>query len=337
MSTPALTAVIPVDETYVAMLFALRDLAGEIAAIDLDDDAGIEPELHELRRIVGETISLLESLQRLDDPDPLPEWDELETTSEPDAWQGAGRARTQPGVADISFAGGLELKRVLRDLTSASHADDRLEAAESARRKVRRAIRATLEAARESGVDVIGGEHQGHHQVADLASGLAVRRLYARFRRSLRRPEDPGAEAVLAAVRYGGGALATLVTSPDYADVRASDRAVLRRLRERALHWARHDRRPTTGLQLIEDLWTTGDLLRGINQRQELQQHDRALARRLSGGPHGDPASWFAALEALFGMNDQLDAILDEVRTHAPTDLDRMIPSALACLERATS
>jgi hypothetical protein len=316
------------------LLFALRDLAGEAAEIQLDDEASLESELLELQRIVERAMQHLEALQALDDPDPALEWEELETKFEPDAWAASPRTRQLPGIADISFAGGLELRRVHREMVAAQDLEGRLSAGEAMRRKVRRAIRATLEAAREGGVDILGGEHQGHHHVADLASGLAVRRLYARFRRSLRHPTDASPEAVLAAVRYAGGALATLVTSPDYADVRASDRAVLRRLRERALAWARHDRGVSSGQQLIADLWTSGDLLRGINLRQELQHHDRELVARLAGGPRGDPAEWFAALEPLFGMDDHLDAILDTARAD-PHVIAQCVPHALACLARA--
>jgi hypothetical protein len=313
------------------LLFELRDLAGEAAAIDLDDGAGLPAELDELQRIIERVIQTLDALQALDDPDPALEWEELETTIEPDAWHASPRSRQLPGVADLSFAGGLELRRVYREMIAAQDLDARLVAGEAMRRKVRRAIRATLEAAREGGVDVLGGEHQGHHQVADLASGIAVRRLYARFRRALRRPRESTPEAVLEAVRYAGGALATLVTSADYADVRASDRAVLRRLRERALAWARHDRDVLGGQQLIDDLFTSGDLLRGINLRQELQHHDRELAVRLAESPRDDLVAWFGELDALFGMNDHLDAILDTVRTD-PGARPRCLPHALACL-----
>jgi hypothetical protein len=318
------------------LLFMLRDLAGEAAAIDLDDETRLSSELDELFRILERTILTLDGLQSLDDPDPALEWEELETAVEPDAWSGSPRSRQLPNVADLSFAGGLELRRVHRDMLAATNLDARLSAGEAIRRKVRRAIRATLEAAREAGVDVLGGEHQGHHQVADVASGLAVRRLYARFRRSLRRPAEASAAAVLDAVRYAGGALATLVTCPDYADVRASDRAVLRRLRERALAWARHDRGTVSGLQLIEDLWTSADLLRRINRRQELLHHDRELAARLSAGPVGTIDEWFRELDALFGMDDRLDGILDLVRVD-PSAMSRLLDDALACLPRDPS
>jgi hypothetical protein len=295
---------VPADSALLASLFALRDLAGEVAAI-----ANEASEQHStlvvdhMRGLLVRTLELLNGLMQL----------------EPD-----------PSVGDLCFAGGMELKRVLRELVSAQTDDARIVAAEAARRKIRRAIRATLEAAREAGVDVLGGEHQGRHQVADLACALAVRRLYARFRRGLRRPSDDSPDAVLAAVRYAGGAIATLVSAPDFADVRVSDRAVIRRLRERALNWARHDRGAVTGLHLLEDVWTCGDLLRGINQRQELQAHDAALIALALRGPDDSVAAWFALIDPLYGLDDAVDRILESAQ--AGGDLDRLVPDALVAL-----
>lgn len=284
-------------------LFALRDLARELAQVTLVDETALDREVVAISSVVVRTIAQLETLQQLGDPDPVLEWDELEHTKVLESTRGA------PVVSDLAFAGALELRRVARELDAARAGDDRLVAAETARRKLRRAIKATLDAAEIGGVEV--GEHQG----ADLASGLAVRRLYARFRRDLRRPDAETQECVLAAVRYAGVALATMVTSPDYADVRASDRAVLRRLRERALEWARGSREIATGLELIEDLWTCSDLLREINQRQELRHHDRELARSLRVGPGDDPKAWLAALQPLAGRDDRLDALLEAPET----------------------
>ncbi|HEY0987851.1 MAG TPA: 30S ribosomal protein S5 [Kofleriaceae bacterium] len=197
------------------------------------------------------------------------------------------------------------------------------------------AIRAVLEAARATGVyDAFAGASSGCHHAADIESALAIRQLYARFRRSLRRATDDTPEAVLAAVRYAGGAIAALVSDPDYADVRASDRAVLRALRDRALHWARGDRSVAAGLHLLDDVWTCGDLLRGINRRQELREHDRALIAVLGRGPDSDTAAWFARLDALVGLDDELDAVLDRARA-ARDDaaaLDRVVPEALVRL-----
>lgn len=292
---------VPVDSALLASLFALRDLAGEAGQIAIDEAP--QPVVDKLREVLTRTLELLNGLQHL---------------------------TVDPSIGDISFAGGMELKRVLRELIAAPTEEDRVIAVESARRKVRRAIRATLEAARESGNDVLGGEHQGRHQVADLACALAVRRLYAKFRRSLRRPTDHSPEAVLQAVRYAGGALATLVSAPDFQDVRVSDRAVIRKLKERALAWARSDKNVTAGIYLLEDVWTCGDLLRGINNRQELHAHDAELIVNALRGPDDNVAVWFNELQPLYGLDNNLDQILEAAQPGS--DLDRLVPEALVAL-----
>ncbi len=288
-------------------LIELRDLASLAAGLDPGtcegDAVGAAALAREVRRLVERAVELLGELQAIDDV---------------------------TEVADMCFAGALELKRLLRELGAARGADDVVVTAESARRKLRRAVRAVLEVARiEGSPDILGGAHQGRHRVSDLESALAVRRLYATFRRGLRRPDGDSPEAVLTAVRYAAGAMALMVTEPDYADVRASDRAVLRALRARALDWARHDRSAREGLHLLEDLWTCADLLRGINRRQDLVAHDAALIAELHDGPGADLAAWSARLDALVGLDDRLDALLGQ-RAAAP--LAALVPELLARL-----
>ncbi|HEY3493668.1 MAG TPA: hypothetical protein VGK73_03235, partial [Polyangiaceae bacterium] len=132
--------------------------------------------------------------------------------------------------------------------------------------------------------------------------------------RSLRSPADESREGVLAALRYAAGALAALVSEPAYAHVRASDRAPLRRLRERLLVWARHDGSASVGLELLEDVTTTADLLRGINRRQELRAHDLAALRELSQGPREAPSAWLSQLDGLFGLDDALDDLIERLK-----------------------
>lgn len=302
------------------VLQALRTLTGEVASLDLrsgdDDAATAAANAAQLRDVVVRALALFAELQDLE---PAPPEDE------PDAWTVSDAA---PRIGDVCFAGGLELRRVARELTAAQNLDELVTAAETARRKLRRAVRAVLEVARaRHGHDLLSGV-TGPHPVADLGAALAVRRLYAEFRRGLRRPTDDSAEAVLVAVRYAGGALAALVASPDYADVRASDRAILRRLRERALRWARGSREVQAGLHLLEDVWTCGDLLRGINLRQELRAHDAAaLAALRAPGAAAQLPAWLAHLYALDGLDDGLDALI--ARTRALAALDAGLPAAL--------
>ncbi len=292
-------------------LLVLRALATAAADLELPvsdgDPAALDRIQAGLRDLLDRALAAMAELGELADDAQAPV-DEL-----PDAWGNLDQPPTaRRHVADVCFASRLELRPIARALALVQPAEDRLVTAETARRKLRRGVRAILEAAHEAGAtDILGGHHQDHHRVADLAPALTVRQLYATFRRSLRAPTDDSPEAVLTAVRYAGGALAALITSPDYGEVRASDRMVLRRLRERALTWARGDRNPVEGRRLIADLDTTADLLRGINDRQELRAHDRAVIAAALAADGEPPESWRARLESLRGLDDALDDALD--------------------------
>lgn len=297
------------------LLTTLRGLGGLAAAIDPrvheDDPAELGALARELQSLLARAIETLAELRRQDDaqrePDPIVFDEEL------DAETSSSRMPmlSPPRLANVCFAGAFELGRVLRELTAARALPDVLVAAETARRKLLRAFRAVLDAAQ----DLRDDEPPWRHEATDLRAALVVRRLYAGFRRALRRPTADDADAVLTAVRYAGGALATLVTATAYNEVRASDRLLLRRLHERALAWARHDRDVTTGLQLLDDVWTLADLLRGINRRQELRAHDTATTRIAMRGPGHAPAQWLALLGTLVGIDDELDATIERATT----------------------
>ena len=315
-------------ERRLPLLLTLRELATASAAIELSagDLASLTAAAQALRALGERTLSTLVAIQEIDAPDV--DLDELTD----DAWLGGdGPTQARRLVGDVCFASTLELRRVVRELETATDPDDLAVAAETARRKLRRGIRAVLEGAREAGdPDILGGEHQGRHQVADLAPALVVRRLYATFRRALREPTDDSPEATLMAVRYAGGALAELLTSTDYAELRASDRIVLRRLRERVLAWAREKRSVVEGRRILADVATTADLLRDINRRQELRVHDRAVIDRTIDGPSDDVGAWLDALTALVGLDDELDHLLARARAatypeqHVPDLLERL-------------
>lgn len=113
-------------------------------------------------------------------------------------------------------------------------------------------------------------ERRRANDLAEVASALAVRRLYTNFRRGLRRPEQETAEAVLSALRYAA---------------------------------------------------------RDINHRQELRAHDQALSLSLLAEPPGDTALWFDRLFALRGLDDSLDALLEQAKRNEP--LPQLLPSAI--------
>lgn len=303
----------PVLRPRAELLTSLRALARDTAQLDPrlqeDDHCGLRRLVEGLRRHLIRASALLGELQQIDDVGHEPQWtdeiDDGESFDEADF--GAVMVLSPPRLANVCFAGALELTRVLREVDSAHEIADMLAAAETARRKLLRAARAVLDAAD----DVVEDEPAWRHEGSDLRAALVVRRLYSGFRRSLRRAAGDDAEAVLNAIRYAAGALATLVTSPAYAEARLSDRALLRRLHGRTLEWAREDRGVTSGRQLLDDVWTTADLLRGINQRQELQAHDVAASKVAVQGLGDAPDVWRAAVEALIGLDDELDVLIE--------------------------
>jgi len=249
-------------------------------------------------------VVVLSELQRQDSRD-----DELDLDTIDDLFSDNVPTRSsRPRVADLCFAGLMEIKGSLRELAEAREHDARHAAIESAGRKLRRALRAVLALAAE-GTSIPPFPSATAEEVE---SALAVRRLYAGFRRGLRRAEESTPESVLRAVQYAAGAIATLVASPEYASLRASDRAMLRGLRDRAFAWARSTRNVAEGLSVLEDIHTSADLLRGINQRQELRVHDWDALARLPTAPLAERLTLLMRLE---GLDDHLDRLIDRMRT----------------------
>lgn len=298
-------------------LRSLRELTRRASGLDAAhvdmDIAPMSAPTRELAGILRDTIASLSALQSLApaeaESDEFPEF-------ERETWVGA---RVLPELApqfeDVCFAAALELNRALRELNAAQTTVELLGAAETARRKLHRAVHAVLAGAEASDPDADAEVARlRQRQAAELESALAVRRLYAEFRRALRRPTDDSPEAVLMALRYAAGALATLTASTQYQAVRLPDRSLLRRQRDRLLEWSRAGRPVALGLQILEDIWTSADLLRDINRRQELRAHDTELMRALLAPTAPEQPDWLARLERLRGLDSELDALL--VRAH---------------------
>jgi len=312
---PASKSSLPPGVGSADVLVALSQLGDRVAGFELcgvdAHSTAIDAQGSELGDVLGQALKLLHLLERLNDS--IPEDDELSFDRDltPQTRPGVVLNRpVMPRVGDVCFAGTLELNRARVILMRAKTTDDSLVAAETALRKVRRVIHAVLEVAQAEGaIDIAGGEQRHRRLGVDLRSAFGVRRLYAGFRRALRRPDSDDPEAVLMALRYAAGALATVSTSEAYAGARASDRALLRRLRERLLDWSRSGRPVELGLQLLDDVWTCADLLRGVNRRQELRAHDSTLIAALLASPAPADKSWLARLNDLIGLDDTLDLL----------------------------
>jgi hypothetical protein len=213
-------------------------------------------------------------------------------------------------IADLCFTARGELRRAARALAaSALRHEDRLIACEGARRKLRRGLAAVLAAGeRACGCTWLTPADRDH----EAEAAVAVRRMYAKFRGSLAPCDGADGRALRRALRYASVSLAVMVGHADFAEVRLSDRVLLLGLQQRILDWARTGGSDAGGLQLYKDILAAADLLRSINQRQELQPHDQAaLAELRDLVAAGQPlADCVPALRALQGRDDELDVVL---------------------------
>ena len=246
--------------------------------------------------------------------------EDLSAAAEAETWIGlrSAAAAPQARLEDICFVAGLELSRTLGALVTAGEPEAAATAVEAALRKLYRVLHAVLEGAREKGSAPQESDEQLQRRLTvELESALAVRKLYARFRKSLRRPEGQDRQSVLTALRYAASALASLVASPHYHALRSSDRDLLRQLRDRLLEWAHAGNPTSVGLQLLEDVFTCAELLRGINGRQELRAHDMDLVRELVADATRARSAWLEKLERLVGMDDTLDSLASRLAVTA--------------------
>lgn len=291
-------------------LAALAQRLDELRQDTLDETAALALTL-QLAGIVRDALSTVTELERLDSVEQSGPTSEQDW--EPQTWVGVrSTAAAAPRLGDVCFACGFELNSALRALDQARDRNARLAAAESARRKLYRAIHAVLRVA----PNAAGARESVARRLdQELAASLAVRRLYAEFRQNLRQAADDSNEAVLTALRYAAGALATLTASPHYHAVRVSDAALLRDQHQRLLDWSRSGKPRAAGLQVLEDISTTASLLRDINRRQELRAHDSELIRTLLAKQPVDRADWLIQLDRLIGLDDALDRLIAQLRS----------------------
>lgn len=297
-----------------------------------------------LAATVGETARLFEQLEDElgagDGGDGKLDWDlAFEMTPLP----GDGASATPIGIArdlsahaaDVCFAARGELRRVARSLGQPRMSYQALlDGCERARRKVRRAIAAVLDAAaRASGEDsALAVDHD-----AELAAAIAVRAMYAKYRQRLIPCDESRPSAVNRALRYAAVAIAQMVGSPEFADVRLADRRMVLDLQSRVLRWARGNR-GADGVRLYKDICTAADLLAAISQRQELKQHDTEVVAdacaRLRGS-EDDVHEVRAVVSCLADVQGRDDALDVAVRAAAAAPDDRARVAALASeLER---
>lgn len=151
------------------------------------------------------------------------------------------------------------------------------------------------------------------NRAAELATAVAVRRRYATLRRDVTQAGSPHAD-VAQRLQAVSRSLAALLNCIEYPSMRLGDRRELRMLQFRVQSWLSAQRpEESTGERTWEEAVAVVMLLGGISRRSELVAHDAALLSDLSAGvTRGDePRALREAAEELFGLDAELDALLD--------------------------
>jgi hypothetical protein len=161
-------------------------------------------------------------------------------------------------------------------------------------------------------------------------SAPVIRRLtLARFWRSTSGMEAPTAETIRPRLQRAVTALARL-RGDGFAYIRLSDRQVLESLQERALEWFRSGANAREGIRLWHDLSSCQVLMRQINNRAELIEHDQSVIEKILVAVAEVGCRRLAMadrLEAfsLLGRDDALDTILEGWRHGKVPDSDALI------------
>ncbi|MBX3232615.1 MAG: hypothetical protein KIT84_16690 [Labilithrix sp.] len=229
-----------------------------------------------------------------------------------DAAIAAQSSSSLQAVGDIAFLAHLELRQRAERLERVKACRDAIAIVgecDSALRRVRKALTSIDLAFARAGYGEAAFDF-----ASELEDSLRVRRACARLRARVLAAGEPTPGTLHAALRAAGTAIAMLVGWDVYPSLRVRDRLQLRDVQRRILDWLRHEKDPTAGMRLWQDLVAFVRMLAQVNRRQELLEHDavivHAAAVELESIAGAPPAAVLARLAPLEGLDEELDALL---------------------------
>lgn len=213
-------------------------------------------------------------------------------------------------VADVAFMAITELRQHRLRLT-AHQATMAAQEIVSSCGSALRAIKKSLYA-----IEPVLCELEQHAEILPprLQTSLAVRRHYHKlwtFASGIGTVND---QSVRAALRGAGTRIAILVGNDVYDLLREDDRFRIRDLQTRILAWLGSSEDPAAALRIWQDFALFVEMLRQINLREELVDHDRDVLRRAITALRQPSAvaspSLLDELCTLKGVDDELDRVL---------------------------
>ncbi len=149
---------------------------------------------------------------------------------------------------------------------------------------------------------------------SSLETSLQVRRHYRKLWVFASQIGEVSPDTVRGALRGAGTRISILAGSEVYALLREDDRFYIQKLQARILDWLRDGTEPGTGTRIWQDFALFVEILRHVNLREELVQHDRELVGRalalLETNGAASLRECVTSLRPSLGLDDELDAAL---------------------------
>lgn len=218
-------------------------------------------------------------------------------------------------LADLCFIAAVECRACLKELDVLSSASEPFTLLVVMERSQSR-LSASLCAVETRLARMSGHDSKTRH--VDLGrKSLRARALIARFRRRITSVARQAGSDMEKRVRSIGNSFAWLLGHDHFSNLRASDRLTAKTLHRRTLEWLRSsESTDDDGRRLGHDVTAFIELLRLINRRPEIVQHDlrnvlEILSVLADSDPHGPlPCSVVEPLNSILGRDESLDEML---------------------------
>jgi hypothetical protein len=229
-------------------------------------------------------------------------------------------------ICDLAFLTGSQVRYCLGQLETSIASQEPLQMVTRADDAIRRLRRGLIPL--ENALGEFEGVAPPIRVWWDLEISLRIRRLYfALRRRVLKEQRVETLEQVEERLALVSRHFADARSSEIYRFLRIDDRIQMRSLYRRIVLWMKDaERSPVVGWRLWQDLTSFVQLLTGVNNRQELQEHDqRVIARAfrelaaVESPPEVVPEDLLGELEYVLGRDDDLDELILSPDTHLPS------------------
>ncbi|MDY7093184.1 MAG: hypothetical protein SX243_09455 [Acidobacteriota bacterium] len=302
-----------------------------------------------VRDLLDSAVEVLRAIQQLYESDAVLQ-KVVPEDSDPDSLTDIGvlisTEMAARGIADLAFVARGDLMACRQELAKAVERESYWQMASRCDTGYRHLRRALISV--ESAIYEFEGREPPRRPWVDLSTSLEIREAFGGLRRSVLVDENDPALDVEARLHRMAERLVALRGERYYPLLRFDDRVAVRRLYQRIVEWqeGRADEE-VTGQRLWRDVVGFAELLRQINHREELREHDiRTVATLLQKlGPRGTSPKPLSekAQEELFslrGLDNELDGLLevmesspdesppDELRTELERLQRSMLPGA---------